>query len=1828
MAFLLIVGLLCFNFLKAQIVGVTNACQGISFTYTNTPTSGFNYFWSTSPTSAFVTQQNNNFADINFGSYGTYTVTCTGTDGITTSSIDLVVNVDQTPNPIIIANSQVQCQTMQTTAENTQQLIMQDQGCMRACGLSQVVYQITNPTANSYLWTATGGNVIQQNNSSCVVEWGTPLSANSQMTGASVSVTETTPNGCSASSQLCIELIEPPSLVLHSNMAPFSGTSYAICNGELISFSLPMLLSFAVYTYNWDFGDGTYSNMEAPNHHYPVNTSGLPINYNGFVTATNECGCVQRIPFTITVEPRNAVNIICSQVTCLNKIETYTTDINCGAVLWSCVGGTIISANPAASVSIAWDDNNALQQLNGFGTLTADVSSCSGNNFCKTVYTISIPVFGSNFTNAYVGECIGQPTLIDLPQWPGTDYTFSINPNYPNTANASIISPNFNSNEVWVTATQSGDYEMDIDAVNTITGCTAHYTTVPIVIVDAPIFAGNHDYCFGENVMFNITNAVNVNSALVTLKDPFNNVTQFAMVTPIGNSGLINLPAANFTTPGKWAVMVAFNFNNAGHCFATFEVNIVAPPSNIGAIVGNNLVCSGSNEVYQMANTVPNTYFVWQQVDGALTANYTGNSINISYSDPGTKTLSVWRVTDAMPHCSTLVQTLIIDFINPTVTIAPNPASGCEDNSSSYTVTSNTTPDSYNWILSNTTEASILAGQSTDNVTIQYNHISPNAPTPLFLTCEITRCGQVFSNITPITIYTKPTITINTSPVPICSGTNTSINLNGLSGYTITSIDWDFGDGSPITTTTVANAQHVYNNYSNTNAIYTINASITITSPGNCVFVVNAIGAITVYPYPDVNLSSSNGALFVTGCALNTPSNCFTLTLTAPTGSTVAWSNGAGNVLSTSVCQASPWASTNYFATITDANGCTATSPMFQLIYQCPGNASGGQVCNELTGVIPPTVSATGSALGCGLGIASGNAQSNFVSNGHTVISSTWSVQNAGNLTSGNAVTTQPNLQASSPVYTFNVPGDYIVEYSVVYNCTASGINTITATSTIHIPFITQFYMKMLCNSSNNGYDIQLFDHSAYFGGNNSGVIYNWTANGTSIASTQNAVISSATLGTTYTFNLSMTNGTYTCDLTQNLSTPPSLPIADFDINPTLDPLSTATAPSSCEGQTITFVNNSTGTAPVSAVWDFGDNTYSHIWEPGKVFDYSYLINLNLNPFGMPIELNISDIYGCTNSIKKTIEIQDEDIYFPAPYSNAQYSPVDVCIAPGKVVANGMGSNNSGPITYTWFTGNTQISAASTNDYYDMVYSSGTYWVQLADAHGCTKNVNPDVQNVIVQNPPPVIITGMNHACENYTDPIVLDGAHGVPASVSAPGIITYTWFINGVATSNTLATYSLANLAIGIYSITLEISYNPGNNGALTCTNNNFNNPFIITIYPTPAPPSITQPTAINCQNYELEILASHPDIGTFTWSNGMNGSPIHVFNGGALRCWFTNEFGCTNSADIEIEQAPSTYFWRFPQNACYTFCNNTTNPITINGPLQSLHFPNPIPFGVIFDSWQWNINGAPLPANGGAASSGTGMVAPLTLADAPNGSGSGAYSWTLQNTLCAQTTDPMNVQFVNCCTFEMNLVRINCVDAINQIYEITVNGFNANGCNANGFNIMVYDAVTNQPVGLVTAANNTIGSGVFNFTCQVQITNTSVNDIRFCLDIINGCNVSDRCNACIDVALPACVPPPITSNTPKQAIIANSLLGSMYLYPNPARNICNVQYTCTDDNAKPTMHLYDAIGKLLANIPLQESKGTYLLDVSILPAGAYMIQLVETNNLIQIQRLLINNK
>ena len=141
------------------------------------------------------------------------------------------------------------------------------------------------------------------------------------------------------------------------------------------------------------------------------------------------------------------------------------------------------------------------------------------------------------------------------------------------------------------------------------------------------------------------------------------------------------------------------------------------------------------------------------------------------------------------------------------------------------------------------------------------------------------------------------------------------------------------------------------------------------------------------------------------------------------------------------------------------------------------------------------------------------------------------------------------------------------------------------------------------------------------------GTIYQWGISPVVSNSSSNQNLVSPTQTSTYEvigFNV------YTCsDTVESIVTVNPNPIADFSVDRNL---------LTSDDPTITITNNSSGN--VINFWDFGDD--NQIINNSNTIDYSY-------PFSEGdylIELIVSSVYGCLDSIEKLIQIKGDDIYY------------------------------------------------------------------------------------------------------------------------------------------------------------------------------------------------------------------------------------------------------------------------------------------------------------------------------------------------------------------------------------------------------------------------------------------------------------------------------------------------------------------------------------------------------------------------------------------------------
>ncbi len=633
----------------------------------------------------------------------------------------------------------------------------------------------------------------------------------------------------------------------------------------------------------------------------------------------------------------------------------------------------------------------------------------------------------------------------------------------------------------------------------------------------------------------------------------------------------------------------------------------------------------------------------------------------------------------------------------------------------------------------------------------------------------------------------------------------------------------------------------------------------------------------------------------------------------------------------------------------------------------------------------------------------------------------------------------------------------------------------------------------------------------------------------------------------------------------------------------------------SCEGREVNFTNTSSPmTNIIKNVWDFGDGTSLHDVNAVRVYDIVNPIPPNESKL---VTLAVTDKYGCSNF--KTVSITIDNNKLSAMDNPDAYTLDQVTPCYGTIVNVEVNVNGGTPTNYEWYKEMLLTGSPSANNI--DVSDQGAYWVQLQDAQYCYKNINPMPAIVSFQYPVQATITGKQDACAY--EPFTLKAPAGTG--------LTYSW--TRIPTGSVISTSQTIteNLAAGTYTYTLTVSQAGG------CSSTSA--PYQVTVHNFPQAPT-TSLSVIDCNSYTLQLNAYSGITSDFTWSDGQSGATIEVTHGGPYRVWLTDQYGCKSHADIDVPFAPSTHFWRFP-TGCYSYCPGEL-PKWVDAPSH-----------VSFERWKWEINGNIVnPNNGLGGSGGNSICAPLWLNHPPTGSGSGDYTWTLDNGLCKQESGIMSVEMKEkCCRIEKLDVKIVCDKATgNYVIGLDMDN-NTPGCNNAFYNIYVLDPVTMQSIAsIATQTPATIQPGYNHITATFPVTAafaTSTTPAVIKIEVF--CNSWEHCIGYIDTKIPDCKYKS-TEAMPLQAESEEATyISELNILPNPANTEVNISYRFANDNAanSRSIQVYDAIGRPVTEIKIGNSMGLYNLNVSNYAQGIYFVEIRENNQHILIKRILINH-
>jgi PKD repeat protein len=356
----------------------------------------------------------------------------------------------------------------------------------------------TDPTCDIYNWSFTNTSMNANNfNASGTV----------QSAGTHDITLETITNGCSSSTT------QNAIYVVNQAQADFSFYQDNLCLPVVAQFTD---LSVTPISWNWDFGDGTSSQLQHPNHTYLTDTL-TPIS----LTITDINGCMASVT-------KNNIDLFAAQVTvsanngCAPAAITFSENSQ-NAVQWNWSFGDGTTDTVQAPVHI----------YNLDGTYDVSLIVTSADGCTDTVVLpalIHIDKVVADFLSNVSGGCAPQPAYF-------TDNSYNAVAWFWDLGNGTV-STQQNPIQVYYTG---GNYPIEL-IVESSTGCTdTVFSSTPLSIMgpNTDFSIVDSTICFGDSIYF-INNSQNANS-YTWLFGNGNSSNNFAPVTEYASSGTYNI---------------------------------------------------------------------------------------------------------------------------------------------------------------------------------------------------------------------------------------------------------------------------------------------------------------------------------------------------------------------------------------------------------------------------------------------------------------------------------------------------------------------------------------------------------------------------------------------------------------------------------------------------------------------------------------------------------------------------------------------------------------------------------------------------------------------------------------------------------------------------------------------------------------------------------------------------------------------------------------------------------------------------------------------------------------------------------------------------------------------------------------------------------------------------------------------------------------------------------------------------------------------------------------------------------------------------------------
>ena len=1439
----------------AAITGTTSMCEGSSVTLSDATSGGT---WSSSNTATAVV--NSSTGVVTGVSAGTATISYTYTNSNNcTSTVTATVTVNAMPAPTVTATSS-------TTF----------------CSGGNVV--LTASTGSTYQWNLNGTAIT-----------GATAASYTATASGNYSVTVANASGCSATSTTTAVLVNalPTATITASGSTTF-------CSGSSVNLSANAGTGF---TYQWSNGSN--------NQTITVTTAG---NYTVTVTSPEGCSTTSSAT-TVTVTPLPTVASITGTTSVCAGSTTSLSSATTGGT-WSSSNTSVATISSAGlvtgltsgtttityTVTVGGCTNSTTAVVTVNALPTATVTTIGTTTFCSggSVNLVG-PSAPAGMTYSYQwnvgGTAISGATSSSYTATTSGSYTLTVTSNTgcAATSSATVVTVNALPTVAAITGTTSMCEGSSVTLSDATSGGTWSSSNTATAVVNSStgvvtgVSAGtatiSYTYTNSNNCTSTVTATVTVNALpTVAAITGATNVcsgltTQLASATSGGTWTSSNTSVATVSATGvvtgvsAGSSVISYAVTNVNGCTSTVSatVNVNSGTTATVTAVGATTFCAGG-----FVTLTANSGSLYQWSNGEQTQSITVTASGSYYV----------TVTNTSGCSATSTATVVT--VNPLPTVAA--ITGATNVCSGLTTQLSSATTGGTWTSSNTAVATVSAtgvvtGVSAGTATMTYSMTNANGCTNAVAAVINVNAGTTASITTggPTTFCAGGSVTLTansgssyqwsngeqTQSITVTTGGTYYVSVTNASGCSATSVativtvnplpvasivangPTSFCQGGSVTLTAGAGSTYVWSNNETTQSIVVTTSgtyTVTVTNASGCSSTSLPI-AVTTFATPLATITASGTTTFCQGASV-------TLNANAGSGYTYQWMNNTNNqslVANTSG---------SYTVTVTDANGCSATSlptvvtvnplPTANVISGTTSVCVGASTTLNTTSLNPTwatsnaavaTISASGVVTGISAGtvtisysITNANGCSNSASTTVTVNPlPSATIATIGNTTfcqGGNVTLLAANAPAGSTyayqwlnngtaiigatanTYVASNAGNYAVTITANNICSATSATTVVTVNPLPIlaantgtAVICQGATATLANATAGG---------------------TWTSADNSIATINPSTglvngISAGTVVMTYTY----TNANGCTNSVNTNFTVNALPTAAITSNG---------ATTFCQGGSVTL----TASPGASYLWS-GSNATTQSIVASSTGNYA---------------VTVTNANGCS-SISAPIAITVNALPVATITPNG---PTTFCQGGSVTLVASSGS------TYSW-SGINQITQSVS------ISTSGTYAVTVTNANGCSTTSSSVVVTVNVPTIPTITANGSTTICQGSS--VVLTASAGT----------AYHW--NSGETTQSI----IANTA-GTYSV--EVTNGSGCTASSVATN--------VVVNPLPVVAAITGSNNI-CVG-STSVLSSATQGGTWSTSNATvatissNGTVTAVSAGNVIFTYtVTNSNGCSAS-------------------------------------------------------------------------------------------------------------------------------------------------------------------------------------------------------------------------------------------------------------------------------------------------------------------------------------------